>query len=209
MEAEFRMLRSSAAGGPESTREALRQWLVQNGAALDAERRDRNQERERERALHGSNVRAETVAPADGVSRETAGVLETEYKQHCQAVYQTAEQRHSSLAEWLARNGTALAVEQAQRQSLMEAKMAEAEAQLLAERASIVQVEYRAGRIGPREAELLSLASDCALDREARKTALRAWLEKHTDELIAEVADRSRLPADETRPTPLASPPTR
>jgi len=202
LEAELLKLQRAPFETPEARQQAIRQWHIAHGAPLKAEIDARREAGRPERERQEAEIRVKADQNLnDLVADKKIDKLEAELIKLTRTSFDNPEQHRAAMERWRGKKGAAFEAEREERRAREAPRIAALQAESLVARQQQIDAGVKNGSIGPREAELMKLHQNPAMDPVARNTAVQKWIAAHGAELKAEHdARRQRMPAETLLP---------
>jgi len=194
LQAEFMLLASRNFDSPRDRFMAMREWQVKNGEAMKAELNARRAHEEPQRQARIAAARQERAAQiAEGLASGHLGPLEADLASLMNREYANPNDRMQALRAWRAANHQALEAERRARHGDEAADREERMAAIQAHRNQSIADAAASGRIGPLEAEFLTLRGQSNTNLKEKHEAIRTWLARNGEALENERAARASV----------------
>jgi hypothetical protein len=192
LQAEFMLLVCRNFDRPRDRFMAMREWQSQNGNAMKAELAAKRAHEEPQRLARIAAARQKRATQiAEGLAFGQLGPLEADLANLMNREFANPGERMQALRAWNAKNREAFEAERRARHGDDEQNRDERMAAMQARRKQSIADATASGRIGPLEAEFLTLRGQSTTNLKERHDSIRAWLAKNGDALENERANRA------------------
>jgi hypothetical protein len=192
LQAEFMLLANRNFDSPRDRFMTMSEWQSRNGDAMKAELAAKRAQEEPRRLARIAAARQERAAQiAEGRAAGRLGRLEADLAALMNREFANPGERMQAIRAWNAKNRQAFDAERKARHGDDVANRAERMAAIQAHRNQSIAAAAASGRIGPLEAEFLTLRGHGNTNLKEKHEAIRTWLARNGEALENERAARA------------------